>query len=40
MDNSSVWTTDFSPAYYEDLFNGSRRVDEGLLRELSPASTP
>ena len=35
VDNSTIWTTDFSPAHYEDLFNGSGESMKGFYEQLS-----
>ena len=35
VDNSTIWTTNFSPAHNEDLFNGSGESMKGFYEQLS-----
>ena len=35
MDNTTLWTEDFSPAYYEELFNGSGESMKGYYEAVS-----
>ncbi|WLQ08073.1 immune inhibitor A domain-containing protein [Arthrobacter oryzae] len=35
VDNTTLWTSDFSPAYYEELFNGSGESMKGYYEAVS-----
>lgn len=40
MDNTTLWTQDFSPAYYGELFNGGAESVKGYYEAVSNGTIP